>query len=122
MIQIQQENFWGIEKVFLGDIKVSITDLERTLIDGLMRPQYCGGFREVLNAFTLARNRLDPHKIIEYGKRCPVAVQKRLGWVLNHLAIQEDLEIPLTQHFDKLDSSGPRRGKQNKTWMIFENI
>ena len=125
LIQIQKEHFWGIERQFVGEVKINITDLERTLIDGLMRPNYCGGFREVLNAFAIAKNRIDIDKIIDYGSRCSIAVQKRLGWVLSHLSIEniaERMVIPETKYFDKLDSSGPRRGKQDKTWMILENI
>lgn len=125
LIQIQKKHFWGVETRFMGDVKIALTDLERTLIDGLIRPHYCGGFREVLNAFSLSKNRLDFDKIIKYGHRCSIAVQKRLGWVLEHLSVKDvekRLMIPETNYFDKLDLSGSRRGKQNKTWMILENI
>ncbi len=122
LIQIQQEHFWGIETKFIGESRVAITDLERTLIDGLIRPRYCGGFREVLSAFTLAQERMDVDKLVEYGQRCSLAVQKRLGWVLEGLSIPNTLTIPQTIHFDKLDVSAPRRGKQNTTWMIMENF
>lgn len=125
LIQIQQEHFWGIEQQFMGEVKIRITDLERTLIDGLTRPHYCGGFREVLSAFAIAKDRMDIHKIIEYGKRSSTAVQKRLGWILNQLSVEnisETLSVPETKYFDKLDSSGPRRGKQNKQWMLLENM
>lgn len=125
LVQVQKEHFLGIEQQFVGEIKVRITDLERTLIDGLMRPNYCGGFREVLNGFAIAKGRFDIHKLIEYGKRSPVALQKRLGWVLSQLSVAnatELLNVPETKYFDKLDSSGPRRGKQNKQWMLLENI
>ena len=30
---------------------VTITDVERTLLDGLAMPQHCGGFAEVVHAF-----------------------------------------------------------------------
>lgn len=125
LIQIQKEHFWGVERRVIDGIKISITDLERTLLDGLIRPNYCGGFREVLNAFATAKDRLDIDKIIEYGRRCSVAVQKRLGWVLSQFSVEniaERISVPDTKYFDKLDSSGSRRGKQNKTWMILENI
>ncbi|MBA3814326.1 MAG: MarR family transcriptional regulator [Alphaproteobacteria bacterium] len=125
LIQVQKDHFWGTEQQFVGGVKIRITDLERTLIDGLMRPTYCGGFREVLNAFSIAKDRLDIHKLIAYGKRSPTALQKRLGWVLSHLSIEnvaDFLNVPETKHFDKLDPSGPRRGRQNKQWMILENI
>lgn len=125
IIQVQSEHFWGIELQVVGEVKIRITDLERTLIDGLARPAYCGGFREVLHGFELAKDRLDLDKIIAYGKQGSIALQKRLGWALSQLLDTEAaqlLNVPKTQYFDKLDTSGPRRGKQNKQWMILENI
>src|SRR3954469_4197446 len=40
LIQTESKNLWGIERRSVGETKVRITDLERTLIDGLARPQY----------------------------------------------------------------------------------
>ena len=123
IIQTQQEHFWGVKKERMGETKVAITDLERTLIDGLIRPNYCGGFREVLDAFAIAKERIDQARLIDYGKRCSIAAQKRLGWVLNQLSFENlDLPIPSRNYFDKLDPAGPRRGKQNTQWMVLENF
>ena len=125
IIPITENNFWGTQRVFVGETKVTLTDLERTLLDGLIRPTYCGGFREVLNAFLIAKDNIDIKKIIEYSQHCSTAVQKRLGWVLTQLSIEnidKKLMIGETHYFDKLDPSGPRRGKLNKQWMIMENF
>lgn len=122
IIQTEQEHFWGVKKERIGEAKVTITDLERTLIDGLIRPNYCGGFREVLNAFAIAKECIDQAKLIDYGKRCSIAVQKRLGWILNQLSF-ESIDLPISsRNYDKLDTSGPRRGKQNTKWMVLENF
>ena len=48
---------------------------ERTLLDGLTRPKYCGGFMEVLHAFT--RRDFDVKKIVDYALRLDVSVAKR---------------------------------------------
>lgn len=124
LIQTNPENLWGIERRAVGETKVYITDLERTLIDGLMRPQYCGGFREVLSAFEIAKDRMEVEKLVEYGKRCPHVIQKRLGWILERLpvATSVSLEIAATSYYDKLDPAAPRRGKYNKKWMLVENF
>lgn len=42
------------------------TDLERTLIDIAVRPVYVGGVFEVLEAYKLAKNKLDVRKLSEY--------------------------------------------------------
>lgn len=125
IIPISKNNFWGTKRIFIEENKITITDLERTLLDGLIRPSYCGGFREVLNAFLIAKDNIDIKKITEYSRLSPIAVQKRLGWVLTQISIEnldEKLKIGKTQFFSKLDPSGPRRGKLNKKWMVMENF
>lgn len=124
LIQVYQNHFWGTRTERIGDIKVRITDLERTLLDGLMRPQYCGGFREVMSAFYIAKDQINKDLITEYARLCPLAVQKRLGWMLEKLGI-EDLNklvlIPKSHAIDKLDITSPRHGKYNSVWMVLEN-
>lgn len=124
LIRVHQKHFWGTEKKSEDAVRFLVTDIERTLLDGLMRPQYFGGFREVLHAFEEAQDIIDINKLVEYAMRCPVSARKRLGWVLSRLNLigLGDLVIPETAYFDKLDPVGPRRGKLNKTWMVMENF
>ncbi|MBP6986429.1 MAG: hypothetical protein KBB83_07585, partial [Alphaproteobacteria bacterium] len=125
LIRVHQKHFWGTEKQSEDAVRFLVTDIERTLLDGLMRPQYFGGFREVLHAFEEAQDVIDINKLVEYAMRCPVSARKRLGWVLSRLnviGLGDKLVIPETAYFDKLDPVGPRRGKLNKTWMVMENF
>jgi predicted transcriptional regulator of viral defense system len=124
LIQTDSDNIWGIERKTMGDRKIRITDLERTLIDGLTHTQYCGGFREVLSAFEKALERIDITRLIAYSKKCTVVAQKRLGWILDNLSMMPatPLKIARTNYYDVLDPTGPRRGKYNKKWMILENF
>jgi hypothetical protein len=48
---------------------VSLTDLERTLIDVTVRPDYAGGITEVLGAYRNAKGRLDAERMADYLKR-----------------------------------------------------
>ena len=50
-VQVKPERFFGTEKVWIGEARIAVTDTERTLLDGLSRPEYCGDFAEVLHAF-----------------------------------------------------------------------
>lgn len=124
-IQVKNDYFLGMEEVWIGEARIPITDLERTLLDGLIKPKYCGGIQEVLSAYSSAQN-LNISKIIEYALRLDVSVAKRLGWVLEHAGIGEQylqslLAIPFTS-FIKLDPSEKRKGPYNKRWRIQENI
>jgi len=118
---------WGIESSFIDETQFCITDLERTLLDGLAKPHYCMGIREVLSAFEIAQNRLDIDKIcnyaIDYGS---IALQKRLGFILEKLGLKHDaidtLKAVDSKVYQKLDILGERRGKYCREWMIIENL
>jgi predicted transcriptional regulator of viral defense system len=125
LIQVESTELWGIERRYVGDVKINITDLERTLLDGLTYPKYCGGFREVLSAFSISLDKLDINKICTYAQKTPISVQKRVGWVLESLGIidiEKHIPLSLENYYDKLDPLGPRRGKYNKKWMVLENF
>ena len=94
-----------------------MTDLERTLLDGLAMPQHCGGFGEAIYAVAEAMGRLDLERIAEYAQRLGPAVAKRAGWVLElHGCEAPQLEelaaIPIKGH-RKLDPTGPKKGAYN---------
>jgi predicted transcriptional regulator of viral defense system len=125
-VQVRPERFFGTEKVWVGEARVKITDPERTLVDGLTMPQYCGDFAEVLHAFEMRRGALDLPKIIEYALKLDAATAKRLGWVLEHQGIERSkldglVALPV-KGYRKLDPTGPRRGPCNPDWMIEENL
>ena len=125
-IQVQPERYFGTERIWVGDARASITDLERSLLDGLAMPQHCGGFGEVIHAFGEAIPRLDVGLIAEYARRLGPAIAKRAGWVLERQGcvasqIDELAALPMKSH-RKLDPNGPRKGVYNNRWMVQENL
>jgi len=70
---------------------------------------------------------LDLVKICDYAlKHYPVIVNKRLGYILQHIGLEEGafdklLKLPI-KTYQKFDPTGPRTGKYNKQWMLIENI
>lgn len=125
-IQIKPERFFGTEKIWVGEARVVITDPERTLLDGLMKPQYCGDFSEVLHAFQVYLPRLDIEKIINYALKLDIATAKRLGWVLAYMGVDfsklEPLLVLPINGYRVLDVSGPKKGRCNSRWHIQENL
>ena len=125
-IQVKPERFFGTEKVWIGEARVTITDPERTLLDGLSMPQYCGDFAEVLHAFEVRASELNIERIIEYALELDAATVKRLGWVLEHQGVEppklERLAALPIKGYRKLDPTGPRKGPRNRHWMIQENL
>ncbi|MBI2526661.1 MAG: hypothetical protein HYV93_11815 [Candidatus Rokubacteria bacterium] len=41
-----------------------MSDLERTVIDGLHRPEYCGGLTEVATGLWLPREKVDVRRLV----------------------------------------------------------
>lgn len=125
-IKIRPERFFGTEKVWIGESRVTITDLERTLIDGLTMPEYCGDFSEVLHAFEVAIGKINLERIIDYALKLDAATAKRLGWVLEKQGMEIGRLAPLAnvpiKGYRILDSTGPRKGPCNRYWMIQENL
>ncbi len=125
-VQVKPERFFGTEKTWVGEARVTITDPERTLLDGLAMPRYYGDFAEVLHAFQLWGDSLDVARITDYALRLDASIVKRLGWVLEHQGFARSELKLLEQHpvkgYRKLDPSGPRTGPRNRRWMIQENL
>jgi predicted transcriptional regulator of viral defense system len=125
-VQVKTERYFGVEKVWIGEARVTITDPERTLLDGLSMPQYCGDFTEVLHAFEVRGDHLDVERIVQYASKLDTATAKRLGWVLQLQGIDPArldplLKLPI-KGYRKLDPTGPRKGPCNRYWMIQENL
>lgn len=125
-VRVKPERFFGTEKVWIGEARVTITDPERTLLDGLTMPQYCGDFAEVLHAFEARGADLNLERIVEYARKLDGATAKRLGWVLEHQGVDpsklERLAALPIKGYRKLDPTGPRKGPTNARWMIQENL
>jgi predicted transcriptional regulator of viral defense system len=125
-IQIKPDRFFGTEKIWVGEVQVTLTDPERTLLDGLSMPQYCGDFSEVLHAFEVRGKKLDLNRIVDYALRLDVTTARRLGWVLETQGIAsaqlDVLRSTPIKGYGKLDPTGPRKGPYNSRWMIQENL
>ena len=125
-VRVRPERYFGTEKAWAGEARVTVTDPERTLIDGLSMPQLCGDFAEVMHAFETRGDALDIPRAIDYALRLDDATTKRLGWVLEALGhplndLQKLLERPI-KGYRRLDASGPPRGPCNRRWTIQENL
>ncbi len=55
-IRTRPNRFFGIERAWAGETRIWITNLERTLLNELIRPRYCGGFAEAPRVFEVGRS------------------------------------------------------------------
>jgi predicted transcriptional regulator of viral defense system len=63
--------------------QVRVATIERTVIDGLRRPKYCGGIVEVAKGLWMRRTDADPGRLVEYALRVGSGVVvRRLGFLM----------------------------------------
>jgi predicted transcriptional regulator of viral defense system len=108
--------------------QVIISDLERTVIDGLRRPEYCGGITEVARGLWIRHQDTKVEKLIHYATRLKVgAVIRRLGYLLElyDLATPDELKLlqsGLTRTSDLLDPILPKGGPYSRRWRLQLNV
>jgi len=123
-----ENHFFGEKKIWLDDFnKVQCSDLEKTIIDCLFKPDYAGGIVEVARAIYSTKEKLDYNKLLEYTiKFNSQAVVKRLGYLLELFEIEtviiEELQKLKTASYIVLDTELPKTGKRNSRWSIQQNL
>lgn len=106
----------------------TVSDLERTVIDGLRQPEYCGGVAEVAKGLWMRRSDLQASKLVDYALRLGVrAVYGRLGYLLElyQLAPTDELarlRESLTESYAPLDPMLPKEGRHVRRWRLQLNI
>lgn len=122
IVQVDKSRFFGAITAWKGEVSFQVTDLERTLLDGLVAPQYCGGFEEVLHGFSEKVSVLNVDQLINYALRLDIAVSRRLGWVLERLGIAGEkiscLAQPSRAGYRRLDPSNKPMGQYDKKWLL----
>ncbi len=121
IIRVTKQKFFGSEKVWIDDVEVEITDPEKTVVDCLDKPQYCGGIAEAAKAL---QGDLDIEKLKKYAKDVGnSAVIKRLGILCDKMGIKIDIKPGLISgNYQLLDPSMHVKGILNRKWKIRENV
>jgi predicted transcriptional regulator of viral defense system len=123
-----EKHFFGNKKTWIDSYnRVQCSDLEKTIIDCLFKPDYAGGVTEITKAIYKVKDKIDYMKLLEYAKCfASQAVIKRLGFLLELLEIKnqliDELQKLRTGSFVALEPSYPKEGKSNFRWAIIQNI
>lgn len=128
-VRCKTEDLFGITEIWIDkNEKVRVSDLERTLLDGLKQPVYCGGFSEVAKGFSIKHQAIDPQKLIDYAIKLDVgAINRRLGYLMELYNIGsrihwEFLQTTLTPTYQLLDPELPAEGHHIARWRLRLNI
>jgi len=128
-VRCAKKRIFGIEEHWATkQDKVSVSDIDRTIIDGLKQPEYCGGITEVAKGLWMQREKISPDRLVEYALRLNIgAVIRRLGYLLDLYEIGTDktpkaLSDQLTNTYVPLDPILPNQGKHLHRWRLRLNV
>jgi predicted transcriptional regulator of viral defense system len=128
-VRCKPQHLFGLTEMWVDkNEKVCVSDLERTLLDGLKQPAYCGGFSEVAKGFSIKHQDINPQKLIDYAVQLDVGVViRRLGYLMELYQIGEPaqweiLQARLTSTYQLLDPELPAEGRHIVKWRLKLNI
>lgn len=95
-VTLSNRKFFGHVEEKRNDIAFNISNKEKTIVDGLMHPEYCGGITEVVKVMWNARESVDWKKVLEMAKKVKMSiVLRRLGYLLSILGIQRNISYAI---------------------------
>jgi len=128
-VLLKSKDFFGNTKHWVTKQEsVEISDLERTILDGLRHPEYCGGITDVAKGLWMRRDDVRVAKLIDYVHRLGVgSIYRRLGYLLDLFGIGthaelQSLRTSLTATYVPLDPSLPSEGSYAAKWRLQLNI
>lgn len=122
------KHFFGVKKTWIDNYnKVLCSDLEKTIIDCLFKPDYAGGIVEIARAIHMSKSQIDFNRLLDYAKKFDSqAVIKRLGFLLELLEIPniiiDELQDIKTASYITLDTELPKEGRMVSRWSIQQNL
>ncbi len=123
-----EKHFFGSKKIWVDSFnKVLCSDLEKTIIDCLFKPDYAGGIVEIARAIAISKDKIKFNQLFDYTKKFnSQAVIKRLGFLLDVLDINneivEQLQNLKTDSYVVLDTELPKTGKLISKWSVQQNV
>ena len=130
LVRVTADRTRRLTTIWRGSAQVTISDRERTLVDGLANPSWVGGFRQLtdmLSAYVTSEHRDDRKLLARVDEAAKGAVYKRLGFLIERLdptakRLTATLRGKISTGFIKLDPSVAARGTFNSTWRVWENV
>ena len=127
-IKLNPSNFFGINEVKIDSTIINFSDREKTFVDCLAYPEYCGGVQEIIKGLWKARDEVDFEKIINYANRMQnSAIIKRLGYLLECVKLKKGVNFDHLRGYVKsgysiLDPLSPKKGTYVSRWKLLVNV
>lgn len=133
--QLKDATFYLLNGMYTGNLGViqvkslsgqliSVTDVERTLIDITVRPVYAGGIFEVLKAYKTALPQLRPNILIGYLKKLNYTYPyyQAIGFFLERAGLSSERTKELKElglNFDFYLTHEIRKKEYSKEWRLY---
>jgi len=128
-VKLRPKRFFGYRERWDGAHKVIVADMEKTIVDCLDQPRYCGEIVEAAKGIWNGRNEIDFSKVLTYAERMNNgAIIKRLGYIMETLGIltpefSKKLLSRIIRGYVNLDPDKSRtRGKLVAEWQVKVNM
>ena len=123
-VYLSMRKFFGFNNILITNVNIKISDKEKTIIDCIDKPRYCGGIEETVKSAYFAKEEIEFEKLIKYALRIGNnAVIERLGFILDFLGLDSKwLENKISGSYSVLDPTKEKRGKYNSKWKLLINV
>lgn len=127
-VYVDDAKMWGSADIWATPTeKVTVSDLERTIIDCLNNPRLCGGVSELAKGLYSRRSDIDSAKLLADVRRFnSKAVAKRIGFLLDLYGFASEISSELKNmtgsSYVPLDPSLPPAGKYIRRWRLRLNL
>jgi predicted transcriptional regulator of viral defense system len=128
-VLLKRAEFFGTMKHWVTKQEsVEISDLERTIIDGLRQPEYCGGITDIAKGLWMRRADINVEKLLDYATRLSIgSVERRVGYLLELFGLAPEQQLhafrkSLTATYVPLDPLLPREGRHLAKWRLQINV
>lgn len=119
---LTEKRFFGFDKKEYAKEEVIVSDLERTIVDAIDRPEYVGGYEEVLRCLSDVE-KINWDKLLTYIKKMDEKILvNRVGYVCDFLKVDvpssfiEKLHGMISKNIYYFEKD--KKGKFNKKWKI----
>ncbi|CAG0987316.1 hypothetical protein METP3_02437 [Methanosarcinales archaeon] len=113
-VTLTKKRFFGYVEENTTGGTFNISSREKTIIDCMLYPKYCGGLDEAVKGIWKAKDEMDFVKLLEYSNRMEVSVvTRRIGYALELLGLAEEISSQIASTRSKgymwLDPLGPKK-------------
>jgi len=131
-VTVTRRKFFGYEKAKIDNEEVVVSDLEKTLLDSLDRPELVGGIEAVARFILLSGPRTNFNKLLLHTKKMGNrAIAVRLGYLLDRLDVSIApgfVRKELSKYVNKIPAPlgevkrWGKKGRINPEWNVIENV